>query len=254
MAGVSGAPTSLHRISRRASAWWGSIRLNAPFWWMGPVDVALWLGAPSTPWHDPAALPGTAALVEHWAEIRDELDAVLASGDRVPTFQDIDPAQRRVSDDDQWQLFILRFVGNDCEENRARCPRTAALVDEVPGMWTAMFSILGPGKVTPWHGGGIKGVLRYHLAMVIPDEDRCWMQIARHGRRHWCEGQAMAFDDGYMHRAANQSDAPRVVLWLDIERVVERPWLARLNRWALHRLASSDRLQAAIESAPVRAG
>ncbi len=48
------------------------------------------------------------------------------------------------------------------------CPRTAALMREIPGMTTAMFSILSPRKHILDHRGPYKGVLRYHLGLIVP--------------------------------------------------------------------------------------
>lgn len=243
--------TLLQLARRRANAWWGSIRHNASFWWVMVVDIVLWVTVPSRPWYPADTFPDTKLLEEHWREIRAELETVLEDQAHLPTFQQVDHAQRRVSDDDRWQLFILRFVGRDSAENRARCPRTSSLVDQIPGVWTAMFSILAPGKTTPWHSGGIKGVLRYHLAMIVPDEEKCALQIWRHGERHWREGESMVFDDTYFHRARNGTDDTRVVLWLDLERPIDRPRIARLNRWCLRKMASSNRLATAIDNARV---
>ena len=238
-------------VRRRGAAWWGSLRYNVSFWWVMVVDLVLWATVHNQAWYPDDFYPATAELERNWPAIRAELDAVLDGVEDLPTFQEVDHAQRRVSDDDRWRLFILRFVGQDNEGNRSRCPITSSLVDQVPGMWTAMFSVLAPGKTTPWHSGGIKGVLRYHLGMIIPDEQACTMQIFRHGRRQWREGRSLVFDDTYLHRAANPTDRTRVVLWLDIERPIDRPRIARLNRWCLRRMASSDRLARAIDNATV---
>ena len=47
-------------------------------------------------------------------------------------------------------------------------PRPPRLVESIPGMETAMFSILSPGKHIPPHTGPYKGVLRYHLGLLDP--------------------------------------------------------------------------------------
>ncbi len=52
------------------------------------------------------------------------------------------------------------------------CPRTAALMREIPGMTTAMFSILSPRKHILDHRGPYKGVLRYHLGLIVPAATR----------------------------------------------------------------------------------
>jgi aspartyl/asparaginyl beta-hydroxylase (cupin superfamily) len=39
-------------------------------------------------------------------------------------------------------------------------------------MKTAFFSILAPGKHLPAHRGPYKGVMRYHLGLLIPEPRR----------------------------------------------------------------------------------
>ena len=54
--------------------------------------------------------------------------------------------------------------------NCQRCPLTTQLVESIPGMKTAFFSIMLPGKYIPEHRGPYKGLLRYQLALKVPQE------------------------------------------------------------------------------------
>ncbi|MFM8302941.1 MAG: aspartyl/asparaginyl beta-hydroxylase domain-containing protein, partial [Actinomycetota bacterium] len=101
--------------------------------------------------------------------IRAELDEVLHDLDRLPNFQDISTDQYHLTQDDQWKTFFLMGFGYPVHEHLARCPETAAALAEIPGVTTAMFSILGPHKRIPPHGGAYKGVLRYHLGLRVPE-------------------------------------------------------------------------------------
>jgi len=106
----------------------------------------------------------------HWETIRGELDAVLQNRAALPNFQDISEDQTSITNDNQWKTFFLYGFGHKAEANCARCPETTQLVESIPGMKTAFFSILAPGKHIPPHRGPYKGVMRYHLGLKVPEQ------------------------------------------------------------------------------------
>jgi len=193
---------------------------------------------PTTPFLDPALLPWTATLEAHWADIRAELDEVLVRRDDLPNFQDISTDQATITDDDRWKTFFLYGYGFKSEPNCARCPRTTALVEAIPGMTTAMFSILSPGKHIEAHRGPYRGVLRYHLGLRIPAPTEAAGISVGGEIRHWSEGAGLLFDDGYEHFAWNDTDGLRVVLFMDVMRPLRRP-AADLNRALIKAIAVS---------------
>ena len=74
-------------------------------------------------------------------------------------------------------------------------------------MKTAFFSILAPGKHLPPHRGPYKGVMRYHLGLLIPEPaEQCGIRVDTE-TRHWAEGESMIFDDTFEHEAWNDTDA-----------------------------------------------
>ncbi len=175
------------------------------------------------PFLDPSLLPWTPLLEEHYLAIREEAQQVLRVRDALPNFQDIAPDDITLSDDDQWKTFW--FVGYNVwdDPNCLRCPRTAAVLRAIPEVTTAFFSILGPGKSLPPHHGPYRGVLRHHLALVVPEPgDQCWMEVGGQVR-HWKEGRSMVFDDTYLHSAHNRTDGERVVLFIDVKRPLRQP-------------------------------
>ena len=180
----------------------------------------------------------SAILEENWRDIRRELDQLLVHRDDLPNFQDISAVQRTLTQDDQWKTYFFAGYGLDFETNRERCPRTIELLSQVTDMSTAFFSILGPGKRLPEHRGPYKGVLRYHLALKIPEpEDGCGIRVGGE-TAHWREGKSMVFDDTFPHEAWNGTDEDRVVLFMDIVRPLRFPY-SMLNRWVLKYIAST---------------
>lgn len=228
-------------LRRWASRWWDAVRVNVPYWWVMAWTLVLWVLLPWRKTFTTDELPGSSLLEQHAAEIRAELDDLLAERADIPGFHEVDPGQRRLSDSRRWRAFVLRFYGLDVEANRRRCPKTAHVLDQVPGVHTAFFSIYEPHTRVPRHTGAVKGIVRYHLALVVPDSPDCWIEIGGE-RHHWKEGEALIFDDTFVHRVRNDTDEIRVVLFVDLIRPMPWPWLDRANRRVLDRLTHSARI------------
>ena len=186
---------------------------------------------PDQPFYATSDFPWAYKLEEGWPAMRRELDKVMQHRNDLPNFQDLSPDQKRLSSDDGWKTYFFYAYGLKAWRNCRRCPETTRLLKEVPGMKTAFFSILAPGKHLPDHRGPYKGVLRYHLGLIIPQpESSCAIKV--NGEvRHWQEGKSMIFDDTYRHEAWNESDRDRVVLFMDFVRPLRFP--ASLLNWIL---------------------
>ena len=162
----------------------------------------------------------------------------------------------------QWKSFMFKS-GEFIESNCRLAPRTAELIRQVPGVYTAFFSILDPDQYVTPHWGYYKGFLRYHLGVIVPNdnEDRsCWLRvnddpadnasddktaIERGEKYYWHNGEGVVFDDTYLHDARNGSDQIRVVLWMDLRKKLPF-WADALNRlflWIAHRDASVRRIR-----------
>jgi len=198
---------------------------------------------PVQPFYDPDAFPWVAALEANWRTIRAELDAVLAHREALPNFQDISTDQYNLTDDDRWKTFFLYGYGFRSDANCARCPATARLVEAIPGMETAMFSILAPGKRIPPHDGPYKGVLRYHLGLMVPEApvERVGIRVGDEIRA-WSEGASLVFDDTYEHAAWNDTDETRVVLFVDVVRPLREP-MRTVNAAVIRLIAWSPFIQ-----------
>ncbi len=202
---------------------------------------------------DLSQYPELAVLAANFPVIREECLALIGGGVRIPGMEELTSYTSGGIHQIAWKSFMFKS-GKFIDENCALAPKTAALLKGIPGVYTAFFSVLEPNQHIKAHWGYWKGFVRYHLGVVIPGnnrEEKCWIRIntqaqARGGDRaaieqgekyHWHDGEAVLFDDTFLHDAANESDAVRVVLWLDIAR--KMPWmLAGMNRlllWIGHR-------------------
>ncbi len=177
---------------------------------------------------DPAQFGWSATLARNWEAIREEALAIFEHRDAIPPLREVSPDHRRIMQDNSWRSFFLVGYGNRIEENIARAPRTAALLNQISGLNSAFFSILAPGAVIIPHRGVTKAFITAHLGLVVPEQrEKCWMRIDDQ-RLTWKEGEWMVFDDTYEHEVQNQTDETRIVLLCQIARPLKAPgsWLA----------------------------
>jgi len=114
-----------------------------------------------------------------------------------------------------WDVFPFLFFGENFYQNQDACPKTWALLKDIPGLLTASFSILGPHTEILPHTGFTSSVLRYHLGLEIPEN--CAITVC--GRElQWEEGKVFIFDDTQEHSAYNRSDRNRVILLFDVRK------------------------------------
>ncbi len=168
-------------------------------------------------------------IEENWTIIRKELEEVLQYQENIPRFQDISEDQTKITTDNKWKTFFLYGYGFKSELNCKLCPQTAKILEEnIPGMKTAMFSILEGGKHIPAHRGPYKGVLRLHLGLIVPEPNmNCRIRVGE-DYTHWEEGKCMFFDDTHNHEVWNDSPKQRVVLFVDFVRPMPFP-LSAIN-------------------------
>ena len=187
------------------------------------------------------SFPWVAAVEARWPAIRTELDNVLRFKDDLPNFQDISAENRVITNDDKWRTFFFIAWGIEIDSNCARCPITADVLRNIPGMKSALFSIMLPHKYLPPHRGPYAGVLRYHLGLIVPDAERCRIRVGDK-TSHWHEGESMIFDDTFEHEVWNDSDGIRVVLFVDIVRPLPFP-LAQINMLIIRMISKSSLVQ-----------
>jgi aspartyl/asparaginyl beta-hydroxylase (cupin superfamily) len=180
---------------------------------------------PPIPFLDRSHFPWLAGLENATDMIRDELQAALSQSwalfdpyiDRRPG----EPVNQwaKLNHSRDWSTMHLWRDGVRNEPACAQCPKTAALLDELPlarqvGFGpTAMFSVLQPHTHIPPHTGSTNARLICHLPLIVPP--KCLYRVGFE-RREWKLGEAFVFDDTIEHEAFNNSDEVRVVLIFDV--------------------------------------
>lgn len=188
--------------------------------------------------------PWAAELEANWQVIRKELDEILKYTDHLPNYHDISSRQSNITNDDLWKTYFFCAYGLKAEKNCDRCPKTTQLLENIPGLQVAFFSILAPHKHIPKHRGLYKGVIRYHLGLVVPEpQTDCWIEVGDKVA-YWTEGKSLIFDDTFPHQVQNNTDSYRAILFLDVERPLPFPWSA-INRFISVAIAASPMIQSA---------
>lgn len=119
-----------------------------------------------------------------------------------------------------WDPSKSCFIEANCQE----CPKTMELLQQLPGLRTALFSRLGPKTRLSKHQGWAdlaNYVLRCHLPLTMPDQTRfpnsAGMWVEREIEFHK-ERDFLVFDDSKFHKAFNASDEDRIILIFDLIR------------------------------------
>jgi len=165
----------------------------------------------------------TEMLEANWTTIQEEAKAILRHRENIPSFDQVSPDQKRISKDGNWRTFFLFGFGERLSKNCAQAPETAKLLERIPGIQTAWFSILAPGYHIPAHRGVTKGILTCHLGLIIPkDAESCLIRV-ENDRLVWHEGKTLVFCDGYDHEVWNDTDEERTILLIQFDRPMRWP-------------------------------
>ncbi len=167
--------------------------------------------------------PWTRDLAANWQVIRDEAQELLRDRMSVPALREISSDHEMIAIDEKWRSFFFWGYGLRVDKNCARCPETARILDRIPGLMTALYSVMLAGAHVPRHTGPTKAILTSHLGLIIPiRRENCHMEVGDHDVV-WEEGRVVIFDDMYPHEVWNDTDEDRIILMMHIKRPLRFP-------------------------------
>jgi beta-hydroxylase len=137
-----------------------------------------------------------------------------------------------------WKRFYLKWYGDFLPSAANLCPQTTKLLADIPSVNAAMFTVLPPGSRLGAHRDPFAGSLRYHLGLVTPNSPACFIVVDGE-RYYWKDGEAVMFDETFIHTAENRTDVTRVILFCDIERPLSNRFLRWINRAIGRRIAKA---------------
>ncbi|WP_337881172.1 aspartyl/asparaginyl beta-hydroxylase domain-containing protein [Rheinheimera sp.] len=183
-------------------------------------------------------IPETELLRQNWPLIRAEAQALLEAGlfdaIRTPGSAGYYDLGFRTFYKRGWSKFYLSWYGTTHQSAQRLCPQTVALLQQVPAVRGAMFSLLPPGAELSLHSDPLACSLRYHLGLITPNSAQCRIVVDGHSRS-WQDGQDFVFDETYPHHALNHTAQYRLILMCDVDRPLN--WLGRQFNKGYLRLA-----------------
>ena len=198
---------------------------------MAPYNMLMYAfsAVPNKPFVDIGRFPELEPLTNSWRTLRDEALKLFdeghiraASGHNDLGFNSF---YKR-----GWKRFYVKWYDEPLPSAKALCPKTVALVQSIPTINAAMFAMLPAGGTLGRHRDPFAGSLRYHLGLSTPNSDEC--RIFVDGEPYaWRDGEAVIFDETYIHWAENKTDTMRVIMFCDVERPLKSRFVARINHW-----------------------
>jgi aspartyl/asparaginyl beta-hydroxylase (cupin superfamily) len=162
-------------------------------------------------------------LEQNWEVIRAEAQSVLKDKMSVPAVREISPDHDKIAIDEKWRSYFFWGYGLRVEEHCTRCPETARILERIPGLLTAFYSVMLADAHVPRHTGPTKAILTAHLGLIIPRQrERCRMVVGDH-TVVWEEGRLVIFDDMFPHEVWNDTEEDRIVLLLHVKRPLRFP-------------------------------
>lgn len=170
------------------------------------------------PFAETSEFPHLLEIEKNWEHILAEIQEILKQREAIPTFHEVSPDQKKISKGDNWRTFFLYGFGDPLPKNSKQAPITTRSIEHAEKLQTAWFSILAPGYHIPHHRGVTKGILRYHLGLIIPkDYEKCRIRVGEE-IRPWQVGKGFVIDDTFDHEVWNDTDDERVILIVDFDR------------------------------------
>lgn len=198
---------------------------------LAPVNAFMYLfsAVPARPYIPVDTIPGLRTLDANWEVIREEAMR-LADAQRIRAAEENNDAGFNSFFRSGWKRFYLKWYDAQHPSANELCPNTVRILQGIPEIKAAMFAVLPPGAKLNPHRDPFAGSLRYHLGLVTPNDDDCFIEVD--GERYsWRDGQSVVFDETYIHWAENRSDVTRTILFCDVERPLKYGWAQRFNRW-----------------------
>jgi beta-hydroxylase len=210
-------------------SFWGQVFDHSGL--LAPVNVFLYAfsAVPNKPYIPLSHFPQLEPLREHAATIRAEGLALMAHA-RMKAPDQKDDAGFNSFAKSGWKRFYLKWYGDAHPSAQRLCPRTTELLAGIPDVSAAMFATLPPGAVLNPHKDPFAGSMRYHLGLVTPNDDGCFIDVD--GQSYsWRDGEGVVFDETFVHTAENRTDVERLILFCDVARPMRYGFARRFNRW-----------------------
>lgn len=198
---------------------------------MAPINSFMYLfsAIPNRPYIDVEHFPELAVLRDNWQVFRDEARVLLEQSQIKASAQYNDIGFNSFFRKG-WKRFYLKWYEDFLPSATQLCPKSVALLKSVPTVNAAMFALLPKDGVLMKHRDPYAGSVRYHLGLITPNSDQCYISVDGTSY-YWKDGEAVMFDETYIHYAENRCDMNRVILFCDIERPLRNRIATKINHF-----------------------
>jgi beta-hydroxylase len=211
--------------------------------WLAPYNVLMYLfqAIPNKPVIAVETFPELKPLRDNWLVIRDEAMNLFDEG-RIKAAANNNDWGFYSFFKSGWKRFYLKWYEDALPSAIKLCPKTVELVSAIPNVHGAMFAMLPPGAKLGAHRDPFAGSLRYHLGLVTPNSEDCFI-IVDGEKCVWRDGEAIMFDETYIHTAENRTDVNRIILFCDVERPMKYRFMTAINRWMSEHVVKASATQ-----------
>lgn len=198
---------------------------------IAPYNVLMYMfsGVPNKPVLPVETFPELKTLSDNWQVIRDEALHLFDEG-RIRAAEKNNDWGFYSFFRSGWKRFYLKWYEDFLPSAQQLCPKTVALLQSIPSIHGAMFTMLPPGAKLGGHRDPFAGSLRHHLGLVTPNSDDCFILVDG-VKCVWRDGEGFVFDETFIHEAENRTSTNRIILFCDVERPMNVGFMTGINRW-----------------------
>ena len=184
---------------------------------------------PNKPLLDVNSIDDLQILRDNWEVMRDEAMQLSEDG-KIRAATGLNDVGFNSFFRTGWTRFYLKWYEDYLPSALEQCPKTIEVLKQTQSVKAAMFASLPPGGELKQHRDPYAGSLRYHLGLVTPNSDDCFILVD--GQFHsWRDGKDVLFDETFIHEAYNHTDQQRIILFADVHREMRFPWVDKMNHW-----------------------
>jgi beta-hydroxylase len=170
----------------------------------------------STSFFHPQSFPWTAAFVQHFETVQQEVEKQVRG--MTPVYRAYTEAlSTNVSKKALWFTSTLLFFTIKNQSVLAQMPQTWRLLERVPGLVTAMLARMEGGAHLKAHSGYSPDTVRCHFGVIVPEPNEVILRVGQE-RRTWAPREWLIFDDYLEHEVWHHGTKSRTVLLVDVVR------------------------------------
>jgi len=199
--------------------------------YLAPYNLLMNLCAkhPNEPFLDARTISDLQYLQENWETIRDEVISLAKEGG-IKNAKGVQDVGFNSFFRTGWTRFYLKWYDDYMPSAIQKCPKTIEILKKTLSINAAMFASLPPGAVLRPHRDPYAGSLRYHLGLITPNSDNCYIKVDDK-RSAWKDGEHILFDETFLHEAHNETDQQRIILFADVHRPMRYQIIDKFNHW-----------------------